>query len=540
MLVYNNCAADPRVLKEATTLTRAGYAVRIVAVLDKVTVPDEDRDGIRITRVARDPLHYKVLRVTRRTRRTGRLGRARLRRARRRSSTRNRLRLRQWSPRAVRRAARPLARERIPVGARFGLRVARAVRWRVLRRVPALAPVHARMRVAAELGWRRLRYRAYIDELIACAPDPAPPSTGAVAPVAAPPPAPPLPPAAPPPPASARPPATTPFARVDRTVSAGAHRAIMTLHKPLLYLDWYWRAFRLLRDECIDVVHAHDLNTLPLAVALSRSHRARLIYDAHELYPEVSTLSARERAVWRTVEHRLIGRAPTVITVCESIADELQRRHGIGGPEVLLNCPPAAAPPVRGAELLRERAGLMGDSEPLVLYQGGFAEHRGLPELVRAAHSFEQGHLLLMGWGRLEDELRDQIAREGLAGRVHLVPRATPAELPALTAGADVGIIPYRPVGLNNTFTTPNKLFEYIAAGLPVAGSRLPELVRFLEGLGLGVTFDPGRPTDIASAVNRLLSDDDLRAGMRERALEVRERFTWERQADTLLSIYAR
>ena len=109
-----------------------------------------------------------------------------------------------------------------------------------------------------------------------------------------------------------------------------------------------------------------------------------------------------------------------------------------------------------------------------------------------------------MGWGRLEEELRALIAREGLGERVRIVAAgAARSEVVAAAAGASVGVIPYEPVGLNNTYTTPNKLFDYMAAGLPVVASRLPELVRFVEGGGMGLTFAPGDPASLAARAER-------------------------------------
>src|SRR4051794_41937003 len=72
MFVYNNFTRDARVLKEASTLVAAGHEVVIVAVLDKTTVPGEERDGIRVVRIDRRPLHYRLLWTVRGGRRRGR------------------------------------------------------------------------------------------------------------------------------------------------------------------------------------------------------------------------------------------------------------------------------------------------------------------------------------------------------------------------------------------------------------------------------------------------------------------------------------
>lgn len=322
-------------------------------------------------------------------------------------------------------------------------------------------------------------------------------------------------------------------------LSSRARRLLYRAHKPLMYLDFWGRAYRSARLESFDVVHAHDLNTLPAAALVARATGAQLIYDAHELFPETSTLSAREQRVWRWLEPRLIRRADRVVTVCDSIAEELARRYGIAKPGVLLNCPPARAAVQPAASPLRAAAGLDGESElRLILYQGGFAPNRGLAELILAAHEIDGAMLVLMGWGAIEAELARLVETEGLSSRVRMLPPVPTDELHVWTAGADIGVIPYQPVGLNNFYSTPNKLFEYLAAGVPIAATRLPEIARIVDGHRIGATFDAVEPVAIAAAINRLLADEQSRVQMRERALATAPQYTWERQANELLALY--
>jgi glycosyltransferase involved in cell wall biosynthesis len=418
MFVYNRCTTDARVLKEARTLTEAGHRVRILAVLDETTVAEEERDGFRIVRIDRNPVHYRALRAMR-------------------------------------------------IGSRL---------WR---------------RPLAALGPRQPR-----------------PSTGrgrAVAGVV-----------------------LAPVLLLERAT----RRLLLAPHKPLMFCDYYWRAYRLVRANPPDALHAHDLNTLPVGAALARRLGLPLTYDAHELYPEISTLSRREAGVWRYLERHLAGRADHTLTVCDSIAAEIERRYGVARPTVLLNCP-AVGGTNGGAP--RKPAAV---DEPVILYQGGFSRHRGLDTLVRSAHRLEQGTIVLMGWGQIEEELRALIAGENLEGRVRIVPPVPPGEIVLRAAEASVGVIPYEPIGLNNTYTTPNKLFDYMAAGLPVAASRLPELTRFVEQGEMGLTFAPGDPAALAAVLNEILADPERYRRMRERSEEAGRRYTWERESPKLLALY--
>jgi glycosyltransferase involved in cell wall biosynthesis len=464
MFVYNRCTTDARVLKEARTLAGAGHRVRVLAVLDATTEPEEERDGFRIVRIDRRPLHYRLLAATRA--------------------------LGQWWRRPLLVAVERRVGDRGD-GESGGVAAGRAGDGSL-----AAALLPPLLGTAA-----RMAYRAWM--------------------------------------------------RLSRPFKRAARRLLLVPHKPLMFLDYYWRAYRLVRADPPGALHAHDLNTLPVAAALARRLRLPLNHDAHELYPEMSTLSPREAATWRRLERLLAPRADHTLTVCDSIAAEFERRYGVARPTVLLNCPVSgngAAPEAGVGETLRAtqtpgsfRAYMTQkepDPIPTILYQGGFAPHRGLETLVRSAHGLERGTIVLMGWGRLEEELRELIGRERLEGRVRIVPPVPPAEVISSAAAATIGVIPYEPVGLNNTYTTPNKLFDYMAAGLPIVASRLPELIRFIEGDELGLTFPPGDPVALAAALNEILADGPRYERMRERAQAAAQRYTWERESRKLLALY--
>ncbi len=302
--------------------------------------------------------------------------------------------------------------------------------------------------------------------------------------------------------------------------------------------DYWARALRAALSEPFDVYHAHDLVTLPVAWAARARRGGALVYDAHELFTELSRLDPVSRTVFRLLERLLIGRADRVVTVNDSIAAELARRYGVPAPLVLRNCPRTfGRHPERSQSTLRERAGVPA-GVPIVLYQGLYMPHRGLENLVRAAAHIGRARLVFMGWGPLLDNLKAIAVGEAVAERVTFIEPVPMGELLAVTAGADLGVIPYRNVGLNNFYTSPNKLFEYIAAGVPVVASRFPELTRVVEGLRLGRTFEPDDPSSIAAAVNGLLEDPAELARARENTERSAPQFTWEGEARALLSAY--
>lgn len=315
-------------------------------------------------------------------------------------------------------------------------------------------------------------------------------------------------------------------------------KALEPLRFAMALLDYYARAFVLGLRLRAQAYHAHDLVTLPVAWAAGRLRGARVVYDAHELFTEIGRLGRVPRAVFRVMETLLIGRADAVMTVNDSIASELARRYSVPRPVVLRNCPRTGGRvPERTKSPLRSRAGVP-EGVPLVLYQGMFMPHRGLDMLVRATSRLARAHVLFMGWGPLLQDLRALAVVEGVQERVHFLEGVPLAELLDVTAGADVGVIPYRNVGLNNYYTSPNKLFEYCASGVPIACSRFPELVTIVEGLGVGRTFDPESPASIAQAIDALVEDPQALAEARAAVARAAGEFTWEREKLKLLAVY--
>jgi len=307
-------------------------------------------------------------------------------------------------------------------------------------------------------------------------------------------------------------------------------------------IAWFtWQAVMKVRRFPADLYHANDLDTLPAGVILSRLKRVPLLYDAHELYADQFGGASRQfRAILFGLEHRLIRFAHRVVTVNRSLAETLTAWHAVPLPSIVMNCPFAPDPRRNGTGALRAPHGASPGRAARVIYQGIFWRDRGLEELIRSAAWYESAELYLRGYGDLEPALRALVKAEGLEARVHFLPPVAPDRLVESLAGFDVGVVPYRPTNLNNRFCLPNKVFEYLQAGLALAASALPELERVVKETGVGELFDPEQPHDIARAINILTRDAGRLADLQGRARILgRERYTWEARGEpSLLACY--
>jgi glycosyltransferase involved in cell wall biosynthesis len=193
-------------------------------------------------------------------------------------------------------------------------------------------------------------------------------------------------------------------------------------------------------------------------------------------------------------------------------------------------------------DLLRERLGLPPGT-PVVLYHGGLTEERGLLPLLDAVLRPGMGdvHLVFLGGGPLRDRLASRAAEPAAGKRVHLLDAVPPDELAAWVASADVGVMPNQPVNANELLSTPNKLFESMAVGLPVVSSDFPERRRIIlddpDG-PLGALCDPTDPASIAAAIRSILDlPADERAALRTR-IALPNRWNWETESATLVALY--
>jgi glycosyltransferase involved in cell wall biosynthesis len=290
------------------------------------------------------------------------------------------------------------------------------------------------------------------------------------------------------------------------------------------------------RSEHPDVVHANDIATL-VPGWVAALGRARLVYDTHEYAVGVPYRKALWAWLAATIERLLIRRCDGVITVSDGIAEKLQQRYRLNErPTVVRNVPDL--PPPGEAPDLREDMGI--GSSPLVLHQGAVAAGRGADTLVRALPRIDSAHLLFLGAdGAYAEELGRLADRLGVASRTHFHAPVPLAKLLSYTHQADVGVSLLADSCENHRLALPNKLFEYLAADLPVVVSDLPEMRRLVTGRGVGWVTDSGDPADIARVLGVALGERDDKA-LHERVRDAAAELNWPHERSRLTDLYAK
>lgn len=287
-----------------------------------------------------------------------------------------------------------------------------------------------------------------------------------------------------------------------------------------------------------EIIHANDLDTLPSAYVASRLTGARLLYDAHELWAsagrDVGT-SALQLAL--SMERFLCHRADAVVAVSELRSQRMAELLGIPKPLVVMNTPPHVPfADLAPGDWVRQFAG-----RKIVLHQGRYVANRGILEAILAARYLpDDVVVVLRGYGPIENQLRSRTIEEGLSERVVFLPPVPMVDLVSSAVGADLGLVLYMPINENNLYAAPNKMFEYMMAGVPSVSSDIPYAREVLVENGLGVVFTPGDPRDMARVISELLADRDRLAIMKKNCIGKARQFSWEVEVRKLLDEYDR
>jgi glycosyltransferase involved in cell wall biosynthesis len=282
---------------------------------------------------------------------------------------------------------------------------------------------------------------------------------------------------------------------------------------------------------------ANDLPMLPVAKVVAEKCGALLVYDSHELYSE-QEFSKREQRRWAQIEAKYIRECSAVITVNQSIANELKKRYSLNHVHVIYNAERVKSIP-QSSRRLHELLKIKADKK-IVLLQGGVSAGRNLEILVSAMRYVTNEHIVLviLGDGLLVRKLKKIAALQGLNARVYFHDAVPQNELLTLTASADAGVIPYQANCLNNLYCTPNKLFEFIAAGIPIIATDLPEIRNLVEGNSVGLVGDTSSPRAMAGLIDDFFSNERRFVYWKSQLALTRERVCWEQEEKKLVAIY--
>lgn len=299
-----------------------------------------------------------------------------------------------------------------------------------------------------------------------------------------------------------------------------------------------------------DIIYANDFRMLGVGArakirAAAAGREIKLIWDVHEYLPGVKPRVDNNRWMVANQAHeREYARwADAVMTVSDRLAELLQRDHGLAErPSIVLNTPNAAdALGAHGADSqdVRSKCGLDPD-DPLVVYSGAAAAHRGMGVMVEALPRLSDAHVAFVVNAPAGPYMKSLVARArelGVADRVHVLPYVAPAEVVGFLSTATLGVIPIHH-WLNHEIQLITKFFEYSHARLPIVVSDVETMAAAVQESGQGEVFQVDDVDGFVMAVETILADPQRYRKVYD-AMDLRV-WTWEEQARVQNSIYQR
>lgn len=305
---------------------------------------------------------------------------------------------------------------------------------------------------------------------------------------------------------------------------------------PLFYAEYNMRLFLYLLFHRSNLLVSNDLDTLLANFLVHRIKRIPMVYDSHEYYTETPELVNRPmvQGFWEWIERMIFPGLSDIITVNDSIANLYAEKYG-KKLQVVRNIPRTFKP-----EKTPDRTELgLPENKRIVLMQGaGINIHRGAEEAIEAIKLVRNAVLLIIGGGDVIEKLRQLALKPELAGKVLFKPKMLYHEMMQHTRLADVGLTLDKDTNINYRYSLPNKLFDYIHAGIPVLASRLPEIAQIVEGYHIGMITESHDPEEIARILNRMLDDDSARLTWKENLVKAAGELNWENEEKVLKTVY--
>lgn len=302
------------------------------------------------------------------------------------------------------------------------------------------------------------------------------------------------------------------------------------------YNEFYKKIRKAVEGEQFNVIHCHDLNTLWQGRKLKQILKSKLIYDSHELFAEMAGRKEVDKKFCYLLEKRNFPAVDHLITVNPFLRDNILARNGKVGSSLIQNIPSSNNNHVLNPlnDYWRSTYSL-SKSKVILLYQGGLSAQRGLEECILALNELEEKFVLvILGHGILKPRLEAIVKEHNLEARVFFHGQVPSDELAWYTKQADIGLVVYRNTSQNNYLSTPNKIFEYMQAGLPVVSSNHPGKSYIIEDEQIGVCVDE-KPDAIVKGILLILENITYYKQNCARAVKS---WNWENERRRLLNLY--
>ncbi len=301
----------------------------------------------------------------------------------------------------------------------------------------------------------------------------------------------------------------------------------------LFYAFYNIRLFFFLLFKKADGLLSNDLDTLPANFIVSKIKKIPLVFDSHEYFPEVPELIHRRkvRAIWLLIEKVLLPEIKYGYTVCGSIANIYKQKYNTNF-EVIRNLSFGRRDNFSPAPKLA-KAGTK-----IIIYQGALNIGRGIELVIDAMKFIDNAVFVIAGEGDISGKLLEKVKQSGYEDKIMFTGRIPLNDLFGYTVQADLGISLEENLGLNYYYALPNKLFDYIQAGVPVLTSYFPEMAAIVKQYNIGYTTNERNPEKLSVLIKEMLDNQILRKTWKGNLVPAAKELCWENEQEKLKEIF--
>lgn len=305
---------------------------------------------------------------------------------------------------------------------------------------------------------------------------------------------------------------------------------------PLFYAEYQIRLFFYLLFNKADVLVSNDLDTLLPNYLITKLRPCKLVYDTHELFCEVPELMAHpiKKGIWKSIEEWIFPKLKYVFTVNDSIAKIYNDEYTVEV-RVVRNIPSHSAPTNLSS---KTELGIPSNKKIIILQGTGINIDRGAEEAVQAMQFVNNALLLIVGSGDVIPKLKQLVADLTLNDKVTFIGKVPFDKLMQYTHHADIGLTLDKDSNINYRYSLPNKLFDYIHAGIPVLASNLVEVKKIIDQYAVGDCIKNHTPQHIADMLNDMLSDETKLQEWRKNAKSAADILNWEQEELQLITVF--
>lgn len=297
----------------------------------------------------------------------------------------------------------------------------------------------------------------------------------------------------------------------------------------LFYATYNIRLFIFLLFSKVDIILSNDTDTLPACYLASKIRNKELVFDAHELFPEMAELQNRHlvKKFWAFIEEIIFPHLKHCYTVSSSIVDYYKKKYGINM-QLVRNVPYLKQKIQQKTKLLN-----YGDKK-IILYQGALNTGRGIEWILNAMPMIPNAVFVLIGDGDIKNELIQMTEALKITDRVDFLGKIPAQELSDYTTSADLGVCLLENKGLSYYYSLPNRIFAFIHAGVPVLATDFPEIRKIVEKYRTGVLISDYKPEFIANKINEIIS----KPFPTEHFEELKTNFCWENEEKIIINLF--